>query len=349
MDAFFASIEERDHEWLRGLPVVVGADPNGGRGRGVVSTANYKARAYGIHSAMPISQAWRLSEVARQKGLPPAVFVGGNHARYAEVSHKIIEIVRAHSPLVEEASIDEAFFDLSPADSWEKAEAICHAIKRAVLENERLTASIGVGPNKLIAKIASDFKKPDGLTVVHEETAEAFLEPMSVRKIPGIGPKTEQLLQRQGIAIVRDLKKFSREEMAKMLGKLGSVLHEKIRGRDDTPVMKEYEVKSIGEQETFAQDTRDMNMIGERLKKMCQGVLQSMEREGFTGFRTVTVTVRFSDFLTRSRSHTFPEATATFLRLHFEALKLLMPFFDRRENPMKKAIRLIGVRVEKLT
>ena len=172
MDAFFAAVEERDHPELEGLPIVVGADPACGKGRGVVSTANYKARVYGIHSAMPISQAWKLSEAARRRGLPPAVFVRGHYRRYAEISDRLMSVLRRFAPVVEEAGIDEAYFDLSFAGTYEAAAEICRQIKQEIKSREGLTASIGLGPNKLVAKIASDFQKPDGLTVVTAETAQ---------------------------------------------------------------------------------------------------------------------------------------------------------------------------------
>ncbi|MEK7085044.1 MAG: DNA polymerase IV, partial [Patescibacteria group bacterium] len=178
MDAFFAAAEEREKPWLKGMPIVVGADPKNGTGRGVAATANYKAREYGIRSALPISQAWRLSETAKEKGLPPAMFLGGNFRLYAEISKNVMAILAHYSPVVEVASVDEAYFDLSGAGSFEKAARIGKKIKAEILKKEKLTASIGIGPNKLIAKIASDFKKPDGLTGVPAEEAEAFLGPM---------------------------------------------------------------------------------------------------------------------------------------------------------------------------
>ncbi len=204
MDAFFAAIEARDHPELTGKPVVVGADPKGGRGRGVVATANYAARRYGIHSAMPISQAWKASEAARRRGLPEAAFVRGSHRRYSEVSVRIMAILHQFAPVVEEASIDEAYFDLSFAGSVDAAMEICRQIKAEIKAREDLTASIGLGPNKLVAKIASDFQKPDGLTVVRAEEAEDFLAPLPVRKIPGIGPKTERFLAGMGVKTVQD-------------------------------------------------------------------------------------------------------------------------------------------------
>ena len=348
MDAFFAAIEERDHPELKGRPIVVGADPAGGKGRGVVATANYAAQEYGIHSALPISRAWKLSEAARRRGRPPVVFLRGSHRKYAEVSHRIMAILRRFAAVVEEASIDEAYFDLSFAGSYDQAVAICRDLKAEIKARERLTGSIGIGPNKLVAKIASDFHKPDGLTVVTAAEAEAFLAPLPVRKIPGIGPKTEQSLARRGVGLVQDLRKFSVAELQEMFGKWGEALYERVRGRSDSPLVLEWEPKSVGEQETFDQDTLELDFIFQRLWLMCREVGQRLQREGFKTYRTVVVTVRFADFDTRSHSYTLPEPVASPRTLRFEAMKLLMPFLDQRENPKHKLVRLIGVRVEKL-
>jgi len=348
MDAFFAAIEERDHPELQGLPIAVGADPQGGRGRGVVATANYKAREYGLHSAMPINTAWRLSEAARRRGRPAVVFLRGSHRRYGEVSQQIMAILHEFSPKVEEAGIDEAYFDLSHAGTNEQAAEICRKIKEEIKSRERLTASIGIGPNRLIAKIASDFQKPDGLTVVREAEAEGFIAPLPVRKIPGIGPKSEAYLAKLGIKLVQDLKRFTPEELQGMFGKWGLALYERVRGRASAELVEEYEPKSVGEQETFPKDTLDLHYIFARLWVMCQEVHRRMLKEGFANFRTVVVTVRFADFDTRSRSHTLAEPSGSLRTLRFEAMKLLMPFLDSRENPKHKLIRLIGVRVEKI-
>ncbi|MBI3809604.1 MAG: DNA polymerase IV [Nitrospirae bacterium] len=349
MDAFFASVEERDTPRFRGLPIAVGADPAGGRGRGVVAAANYKAREYGIHSALPISQAWRLSEAARRQGNPPVLFLSVDMKKYAAVSDRVMVIIRSHAPVVEEAGIDEAYADLSFAGSYEKAEAVCRAIKDAIRAKERLTASVGIGPNKLIAKIASNEHKPDGLTVVREEEAASFLAPLPVRKMPGIGPKTEAELAKQGITLVKDLKRFSREELHDRFGKRGLDFYDEVRGRDESPLQEHYEPKSIGEEETFDRDTRDAMFIGERLKALCQEVMRRFAREGFETFRTVVVKVRFADFETHQRAHTLRNAAGSAAVLERGALKLLLPFLDSRENPRRKAIRLIGVRVEKLS
>lgn len=348
MDAFYAAVEERDTPRFRGLPIAVGADPDGGKGRGVVSTANYKAREYGIHSALPISQAWRLSEAARRRGQPPVLFLSVDMEKYAAVSERVMAIIRSHAPVVEEAGIDEAYADLSFAGSYEKAEEVCRAIKQAIREQERLTASVGVGPNKLIAKIASNERKPDGLTVVREDEAEAFLEPLPVRTMPGIGPKTEAELAKQGITLVRDLKRFSQLELQELFGKRGRDFYGEIRGRDESPLQEHCEPKSIGEEETFDRDTRDAMLLGERLKAMCADVMRRLREEGFMHFRTVVVKVRFADFETRTRAHTLARPANQPATLEFEALKLVLPFLDGRENPRRKLIRLVGVRIEKL-
>ena len=348
MDAFYAAIEERDTPAFRGLPLVVGADPMQGQGRGVASTANYKAREYGIHSATPISTAWRLSEEARRKGLPPVTFVSVDMRKYARVSETVMAIARRAIPVLEQASIDEAYGDLSSAGSFEAAAELGRSIKAAILAEERLTASIGIGPNKLIAKIASGFHKPDGFTVVTEAEAEAFLAPLPVRAIPGIGPKTEALLAAQHIRLVEELKQLSPVEMETRFGKRGLDWYAKIRAQDDSPVEEYWEPKSISEQETFDEDTLDSQVLVERLSQLSDGVFARLAQEGFDACRTVALTVRFSDFTTVTRAHTFPEPVRDGLVVRRELLKLLLPFLDRRENPRRQRVRLLGVRVEKL-
>lgn len=348
MDAFFAAIEERDTPAFRGVPLVVGADPCGGKGRGVASTSNYLARAYGIHSATPISTAWRLSEAARRAGKPPVTFVSVDMTKYARVSDEVMGIVRRFIPIVEQASIDEAYGDLSFAESYEEAEGLCRRLKETIRSEEQLTASIGIGPNKLIAKIASGMQKPDGLTVVHEEEAETFLAPLSIRAIPGIGPKTEAMLAKRGIRLVKDLKPWSVHQLEELLGKRGVDLYDKIRGLDASPVEEFSEPKSIGEQETFETDTRESRALVGQLEVLAKDVIDRLHREGFQFFRTLVLTVRFADFETKSRAHTLARPASDAGTLHREALKLFLPFLDRRENPRRKLIRLLGLRVEKL-
>jgi len=348
MDAFYAAIEERDTPAFLGRPLVVGADPAQGQGRGVVATANYKARAYGIHSATPISRAWRLSEEARRRGQPPVTFVSVDMRKYAAVSERVMAIARHAIPVLEQASIDEAYGDVSSTGSFEAAADLCRSIKAAILSEERLTASVGIGPNKLIAKIASGIHKPDGFTVVADTEAEAFLAPLLVRAIPGIGPKTEMMLADQKIRLVEDLKQLSILEMGARFGKRGLEWYGKIRAQDDSPVEAHWEPKSISEQETFDEDTLDSHILVERLSQLSDGVFARLAEEGFKFCRTVAITVRFADFTTVTRAHTFPDPVRDGAVVRRELLKLLLPFFDRRENPQRQRIRLLGVRVEKL-
>ncbi len=358
MDAFFAAIEERDKPRLKGKPIVIGADPQDGRGRGIVSTANYVARKYGIHSAMPISQAWNASEEAKKRGKAEAVFIQGNHKKYSVVSNRIYEILEkeifnisdknSEEPLIERASVDEAYLNFSSLGSYGEAEIFAKKIKLKIKLKEKLTCSIGIGPNKIIAKIASDIKKPDGLTIVYPEKVESFLDPLSIRKIPGLGPKSEIFLNKKGIKLVKDLKKFSQLEMVQMMGAHGIALYKKIRGIYDAPLSSEHEAKSIGEQITFMTDTLDTSILLPALSKISESVIRSLHNDGFKSFKTVVLTVRFSDFKTKTRSRTLSDLPKTDKELEVMALQMLLPFLDKRENPKHLFIRLIGLRVEKL-
>src|SRR5262245_15535944 len=348
MDAFYAAVEERYHPELRGRPVVVGADPKGGQGRGVVTAANYAARKYGIRSALPISRAWRLAESARRKGEPEAVFVRGDRSLYREVSGRIMAIIAQGADAFEEASIDEAYLDLSSLGGMPEGEAHARRLKAEILAREGLTCSIGVGPNKLVAKIASDFQKPDGLTVILPHEVQTFLGALPIRVIPGIGPKTEARLQMDGIRTVADLRGLELAVLREWFGKWGNDLFERARGRSDSPVSNGWERKSVGEQETFEQDTLEPVVVLERGRVLAAEVYRRLVAEGFQAFRTVTVTVRFTGFVTVNRSHTGLDPASTVEQLQAGVQRLLEPFFDARENPKGKKIRLIGVRVEKL-
>ena len=306
MDAFYAAVEERYHPELRGRPVVVGADPKGGKGRGVVTAASYAARKYGIRSALPISRAWRLAEAARKRGEPEAVFVRGDRSLYREVSGRIMAIVAEGADAFEEASIDEAYIDLSSLGGMEEGEAHARALKGAILEREGLTCSIG------------------------------------------IGPKTEAVLQAKGLRTVAELRGVEFAQLREWFGKAGEELYQKVRGNSDDPVSNEWERKSVGEQETFEEDTLDSAFIQGRGVELASEVFRRFVAEGFQTFRTVTVTVRFTGFVTVSRSRTGQAPAAAMEQLQAEVRQLLEPFFDARENPKGKKIRLIGVRVEKL-
>lgn len=348
MDAFFAAVEERDKPRLKGKPIVVGADPEGGKGRGVVSTANYKAREYGIRSAMPISEAWRRSEEARRAGKPPAVFMETDGRVYRRVSQEIMEIIRSFVPMVDQVSVDEWYLDISFTGSFKKGLALAKKIKAEIRKKECLTASVGIGPNKLVAKIASDLEKPDGITVIAPERVSEYFDPLPIRALPGIGPKTEIELKKLGIHTVRDLKELSLEELKKRFGKWGLGLYRSARGESDSPMGEVQEAKSIGEQETFVRDTNDPNILTRLVKKLSMKVIERFRRDGWKSFQTVAIAVRFADFDTKSRSRTLKTPASDQSALEFEAMKLLMPFFDKRENPHEKLVRLLGVRIEKL-
>jgi DNA polymerase IV (DinB-like DNA polymerase) len=328
---------------------VVGADPKDGRGRGVVTTASYAARRYGIRSAMPISRAWRLAEAARRRGEPATVFVRDAHPLYRAVSARIMAIAREGADRFEAASVDEAYLDLSSLGDFGRAEAHVRAVKARIAAREGLTCSAGIGPNKLVAKIASDRQKPDGLTVVRPEEVAAFLAPLGVRVIPGIGPKTQALLRARSIATVADLRAIEPPVLREWLGRWGEDLYRRARGISDDPVSEDWERKSVGEQETFEVDSLDPGFVLGRARALADDVHRRFLAEQFHAFRTVTITVRFgAGFVTVSRSRTERTPMATAEELREAVRRLLEPFLDGRANPKGKKIRLIGVRVEKL-
>ena len=352
MDAFSAAVEERLNPALRELPVVVGAEPKEGKGRGVVTTANYRARKFGIRSALPISRAWRFAEAAHKRGEPATVFIQPNMPLYREVSARVMQILQRYAGAFEEASIDEAYLDVSSLENFVAARERMIRLKAEVREREGLSCSIGIGPNKLIAKVASDRQKPDGMTVVEAQDVAAFLNPLPIRVIPGIGPKSEYFLHERNLRTVEELGQVPESTLVEWFGKWGRRLFEKVRGIDDSEVSNEWTRKSLGEQETFAEDTRDQAAVTERLDRMAERIITKLQGKEFHGFRTVVVTVRFADFQTSNRSRSAKDGIRIhedgLRRLKQEALSLIQPFFDARENPRRKAFRLIGLRVEKL-
>lgn len=331
MDAFYAAIEERDNPRFAGKPVVVGADPKGGKGRGVVSTANYEARKFGVKSAMPISRAHRLA--------PTAIFLPPDIPKYRRVSEKIFRILKSEIPVVEQAGTDEFYLDISYLGSYEKAIDTAIELKRKIRENEKLTVSVGIGPNKLVAKIASDKNKPDGLTVVKPADVNDFLAPLDIRKIPGIGPKTAQIFYAKRIKTIGDLWKLSKEELKKLLGSFGETLFDLTRGKDERPVGEVRPVKSIGKQVTFEEDTSDPKFITNALLALARDVWEELKARGLSA-KTVTVTARYENFETHTKSETPRGGLGKFDQLKKIVLKLLLPFLDR-----KRKVRLVGVRL----
>ena len=323
---------------------------------GVVSTANYAARKFGIRSATPIRTAWKLAKTAEARGEAKTIFLPGHWHTYSDISKKVMSYIQGVSPTIQQTGVDEAYFDLSHTQSFIAAKEICQKIKNRIQKEERLTASVGLGPNKLIAKIAANAQKPDGLTCVSPEEVEKFLEPMPVRALPGVGPKTEQLLHHRGIRLVRDLKVYSEAELEDWLGEWGKSLYRKVRGIGSTNLEDSGPAKSISEQQTFFRDTRDPILFTKTLHQIAENLIKYLHQEYYDitkygnkpTFRTVTITCRFADFETHTFSHTLKKPTSSLNVLKIESLRLLLPFLDHRKNPHGKLIRLIGLRIEKL-
>jgi len=332
LDAFFPSVEVREHPELKGKPVVVGADPKEGKGRGVVSSASYEARKYGVRSALPISRAWKLC--------PNCVYLRPHFDLYIKASYSIMKILKNHADRFEQGGIDEAYLDISSqVKDFDEAGEFSKKIMEEVLEKERLTCSIGVAPNKMVAKIASDYKKPYGMTVVKEEDVKGFLFPLKVRKIPGVGPKTDRRLKELKIETAGDLATLNPDALTRQFGVWGAKLHEYANGIDFSEVVEEYETKSIGREVTFEQDADDEELIFNVLDELAEDVHREVIDNAFQ-FKTITVKVRYQHFdtHTRARSLLFPTNDLAILRNN--AKRLIAPYL--RGN---KKIRLIGLRV----
>jgi len=332
MDHFFTQVEERESPHFKGKPVVVGAEPKDGRGRGVVSTANYEARKYGIHSALPISEAYRLC--------PEAIFLPVNGKLYAETSENIMQILRKETSLVEQVSLDEAYLDVSFLKSYTKARDLAKKLKQDILKKEKLTCTCGVAPNKMLAKIVCEKAKPDGIGMVKSKEAGKFLEPMEVEKIPGIGKKTAEILHSSDLHTVADLRKLSEDEMEDLFGKRGRDMYERVRGIDRNSVVAEREIKSIGKEHTFEQDTRDPEILIHVFERLSRDVAGEIEEQGFS-FKTITVVCRFTGFETHTKAKTLKNPSDDSGVLRVEAMKLFLNFIVTNLKP----IRLIGVRV----
>lgn len=331
MDAFFAAVEQKRHPELIGKPVVIGGagDPTK---RGVVSTASYEARKYGIHSAMPLRTAYRLC--------PEAVFLPVDYDEYLRVSKIIKDILRSFTPLLEDVGIDEAFLDISDLNIG--SEEIAMEIKKKIKDELDLTCSIGIAPNKLLAKIASDMKKPDGLTIVSEKDIERLLWPLPVRKLWGVGPKTEACLKDIGINTIGKLASKPLEELVAHFGQsYGRYLYEASKGIDESPVVIHWEPKSMSREFTFQTDTDNWQIIAKNLAELTQDVVDNMKQFGYKG-KTVTIKIRFSDFKTHTRAKTLDDFTDSIdivRKAAFEALGRI---------ELKKKVRLIGIKVGRL-
>ena len=332
MDHFYTAIEEREHPEFKGYPVVVGADPKQGKGRGVVSTSNYDARKLGVKSGMPISRAWRLC--------PEAVYLPPNYNLYISVSNEIMAIARKYAEKFEQWGIDEAFLDVSKkVNNYAEAETLAKQIKLEISNKEQLTCSIGIGPNKLTAKIASDQQKPDGLTIVKEGEVEQFLAPLPVRRLLWVGHKTEAKLKALGIHTIGDLARHDPTLLNDAFGAMGLQLHLMARGIDRSEVASRTEVKSISRETTFEKDTADKDEILKALDALSDEVCQEAKTQRVF-FKTVTIKVRYENFETHTHSKTMPFMSNRVQDLKKTGITLLQAFLrhDRK-------IRLIGVRV----
>ncbi|MBQ2246788.1 MAG: DNA polymerase IV [Selenomonadales bacterium] len=331
MDAFYASIEQRDDSSLRGKPVIVG----GTGARGVVATASYEARRYGVGSAMAMSKARQLC--------PNGIFIDGNHAHYEAVSAQLMEILGSFSPMVEPLSLDEAFLDISGLSRHHASpEEMGRAVKRRIFEELELVASVGIAPNKFLAKLASDLEKPDGLVIIREENVREVIRPLSVKRLWGVGKFTASQLAGLGITTIGDVADAPVEHLAKVLGKQAYTLKELADGIDKRKVEPVRKVQSVGNEETFATDIWQRDDIEKELLRLSEKVGGRLRRKGLFAL-TVTLKVRFASFSTVTRSVTLKEATQYDEVLYRTACELYGKVCS--DEP----IRLLGITASHLT
>ena len=325
MDAFYASVEQRDRPELRGLPVIVGADP---RGRGVVSACSYEARVFGVRSAMPISRAYRLC--------PHGVYLPVDMDKYARVSGEIMTILGEFTPLVEPVSVDEAFLDLTGTETlWGPPVEAVRRIKTRIRTETGLTASAGLAANKFVAKVASDLEKPDGLVVVPAGGEAAFLAPLPIERLWGVGKATAKELDALGVTTIGQLQRLAPAVLTARLGPHGSDLLDLAFGRDSRDVEPVSPPKSMGAETTFGHDTRDVARLEETLRGQSERVARELRAEGLAACR-VTLKLRWADFRTLTRSHT-GDPTQDGLEIYRRVLTLL------GREPLIQPVRLIGV------
>jgi DNA polymerase IV (DinB-like DNA polymerase) len=335
MDAFYSSVEQRENPTLRGKPVIVGADPKEGKGRGVVAGCSYEARRFGVHSAQPISQAYRLC--------PNGEYVRPNYTLYEQASEQIMQLLRQFTEKLEQMSIDEAFMDVTEkVTDFEEAAALAANMKQEVKTKAQLTCSIGIAPNKSVAKIASDFKKPDGLTVVPPEKVREFLAPLPAGKISGIGKKSQEVLVKMGIRTIGDLAATHPGELTEAFGKYGMRIWQVANGQDDGEVVTTYSMKSISSETTFEEDVADKRRVMDVFTSLISDVHSRVISQKVL-FRTVGIKVRLEDFTTFTRAATHSRHTSEKAVMEEYVKKLFSEF----ENSPKK-IRLVGVRVANL-
>jgi DNA polymerase IV (DinB-like DNA polymerase) len=330
MDHFFTAVEEREHPQYKGKPVIVGADPK--KGKGFVSACSYEARNFGVRSGMSISRAWKLC--------PKAIYLPVNYELYTKVSDEIMDILRKYADKFEQLDITEAFLDVtSKVKDHAEAEALARQMKREIYERERLTCSISIGPSKLVAKIASDFKKPDGLAVVKEEEAKGFLAPLPVRKLVSIGRETEQKLKSIGIKTIGHLANYDPNVLTQVLGSWGTLLYLMALGIDSSEVGERSQTKSISREITFEKGMSSFEFIQKALDRLSEEVHRDILRQNLF-FKTVTVRFRYENLEIRTHSKTLFYVTNRLQDLK-KMTKELMRVYLRSDNK----VRLVGVKV----
>ena len=326
MDAFYASVEQLDNPDLRGKPVIIG-----GADRGVVSTASYEARKFGVRSAMPMFQARRLC--------PHGVFIRGRMSRYAEKSREIMLLLGRFSPLVEQASVDEAYLDATGLERvFGSARNMAEELQGVIRDSSGLTCSIGLAPVKFLAKITSDMRKPAGLTVLAHDEVPAFLERLPVGRIPGVGPQMLKSLELLGIRMAADVQRYPKSFWQERMGKAGEVLFDRGHGIDPRPVEPYADPKSESAENTFAKDTADVEELSVWLLRQSERVGRSLRRQGLSG-RTITLKLKYADFTQKTRSRTLKEPTNLTRVIYETAVALLC------ESKPERPLRLIGVGV----
>lgn len=330
MDCFYASVEMQRRPELRGRPVVVGADPKGGRGRGVACTCSYEARKFGIRSAMPVSRAYVLC--------PHAVFLPPDFDHYASVSRQIMDLLGSLGFPLYPVSIDEAYLDASSCGSFSRAAELAATIQEMIRNRSGLTCSVGVAPGKSVAKVASDYRKPGGVTVVDLLSVRGFLAPLPVRKVPGVGKRAEQELFEMGIRTVGDLAGFDIQVLIGRFGKGIIALHRLAQGIDES-VFDEYDgVRSLSRETTFDIDTGDPDLLSTTMDSLISAVCENLAGENLR-CKTVTVKVRYQGFVTRTKSRSLSHHTNDPAQFRAASQALLREMLDERK------IRLIGIRL----
>lgn len=328
MDAFYASVEEREDPGLVGKPVIVGGPAEG---RGVVSAANYEARRFGVHSAQPSALAARLC--------PHGVFIAPRHGLYSEVSRDVHQVLERYTPLIEPLALDEAFLDITGSQAlFGDAVDIAARIKREVLDATRLVASVGLAPNKFLAKLASDVRKPDALVIVRRGEERAFLDPLPVTRVWGVGRRTASILERIGVTTIADLRRQSDELLNEVFGHSGARLRELAEGQDDRPVVPDHEARSVSHETTFSDDVDSRDTLRLWLLDLADQVSARCRRLELEG-RTVNIKVRFDDFRTITRSITLPRPTS----VSSEVRAAVEELFGPRLGVPLRPVRLVGV------